>query len=270
MRRDFALISGLRGFFERDAFLLFKILREVNFQPGQPVLEIGVFCGRSLAAIASLYPEVTVHGVDPFYADFAVSPAFSDEAELLSDKSAGQAPEERIAAIGAVLDSLDGQNGTSLARSVRLHRQTEAEFYATGPARFQFIHIDADHSFAAVTATLDNLPKTLLPGGWLVLDDFLNPGFPDISEAVHAHRLFRAGLWPVVYAANKAVFLFSESEAAARALRVAIAARFVNAGASVRLMHDGAPMADLADLARPQKRAKTLGQRLRRLFGLRP
>lgn len=270
LRRDFALISTLRGFFERDAFFLFKTLRDINFQPSQPALEIGVFCGRSLTALATLYPDVAVHGVDPFYADFAASPAFTDEAELLRDKSAGQSPEARIAAIGAVLELLDRANGTSLTANVRLHRQTEAEFYATDPGRFQLIHIDADHSFAAVTASLDILPKTLLPGGWLVLDDFLNPGFPDISEAVHTHRLFRAGLWPVVYAANKAVFVSGETETAAQALRAAVASRFVDAGASVRRMHDGAPMAELPALARPQKRAKTLGQRLCRLFGAKP
>lgn len=270
MRRDFALISTLRGFFERDAFLLFKTLRDVNFHAGAPVLEVGVFCGRSLTAIATLYPDVPVHGVDPFYADFDVSPAFADEAGLLAEKSAGQTPEARIAAIGGVLRALDRQNGTGIADRVQLHRQTEAEFTAANSERFQLIHIDADHSFEAVTASLDSLPKVLLPGGWLVLDDFLNPGFPDISEAVHTHPLFRRALWPVVYGANKAAFLYGENETAARELRGRIAERYRAAGGVIRLMHDGAPMVDIPELKSPQKPAKTLGRRLRRLFGVRP
>lgn len=269
MRRDFALISRLRGFFELDAFFLFKTLRELNFQPGVPVLEVGVFCGRSLAALASLYPEVPVHGVDPFYADFNASPAFADEAGLLKDKSAGQTPEVRIAAITETLKALDRQNGTALARNLFLHRMTESEFLAANTRRFQLIHIDADHSFAAVTASLDSLSKTLAPGGWLVLDDFLNPGFPDISEAVHAHALFRRALWPVVYGANKAVFLYADSEAPlARDLRARIGSRYAAAGAVVRLMHDGAPMVDLPELARPLKSKKTFAGRLKRLIGL--
>lgn len=269
MRRDFALISSLRGFFELDAFLLFKILRELNFHPRVPVLEVGVFCGRSLAALASLYPEVPVHGVDPFYADFGASPAFADEAGLLTDKSAGQTPEARIAAITETLAALDRLNGTKLAENLVLHRMTEAEFLGRNRERFQLIHIDAEHSFAAVTASLDNLPKTLARDGWLVFDDFLNPGFPDISEAVHAHALFRRGLWPVVYGANKAVFLYAESEAPlARELRAKIESQYAAMGAVIRPMHDGAPMVEMPELARPLKSKKTVGARLRRLIGL--
>ena len=271
MRRDFALVSPLRGFFELDAFLLFKILRELNYHPRIPVLEVGVFCGRSLAALASLYPEVCVHGVDPFYADFGASPAFADEAGLLKDKSAGQTPEARIAAIKATFAALDRQNGTALAKTLVLHRMTEAEFLASNRERFQLIHIDAEHSFAAVTASLDNLPRTLIPGGWLVFDDFLNPGFPDISEAVHAHRLFRRGLWPIVYGANKAVFLYAETEApSAPDLRAKIESRYRELGAVVRPMHDGTPMVDIPELSRPVKRKKSLGTRLKRLIGLGP
>lgn len=269
MRRDFALISRLRGFFELDAFLLFKTLRELNFHPQVPVLEVGVFCGRSLAALASLYPDVPVHGVDPFYADFGSSPAFADEAGLLKDKSAGQTPEARISAIGETLAALDRQNGTALTRNVILHRTTDSEFLAANSEGFQLIHIDAEHTFAAVTASLDHLPKTLVPNGWLVLDDFLNPGFPDISEAVHAHPLFRRGLWPVVFGANKAVFLYADSETPlARDLRAKIESRYRAEGAVVRPMHDGTPMVDVPELARPLKPKKTLAARLKRLVGL--
>jgi hypothetical protein len=270
MRSDFALIAGLRGFLELDAYFLLSVLRELAFQPGVPVLEVGVFCGRSLAAIATLYNDVPVHGVDPFFADFESSPAFADEADILSAKADRQTPEERIAALRDTLAGLDRKNGTALAKNVVLHRMTEAEFLSKNRERFQLIHIDAEHTFAAVKASLDRLPETLAPKGWFVIDDFLNPGFPDISEAVHTHPLFRRGLWPVVYGANKAVFLRAEAEAGPVAeLRKKMAARFGAAGAVVRIMHDGAPMVEMAGFGQPVKRKKTLGARLRRLVGLR-
>jgi len=83
---------------------------------------------------------------------------------------------------------------------------------------------------------------------------------------VHTHPFFRSGLWPVVYGANKAVFLRAESdEGLVRGLRENIAARYQELGASVRLMHDGAPMVDIPELARPAKSKMSLGARLRRL-----
>lgn len=268
LRRDFALVANLRGFFELDAYLLISALRALVFHPRAPVLEVGVFCGRSLAAIASLYPEVRIHGVDPFYADFEGSPAFADEAGLLRAKAAGQTPDARIAALKKTLAALDRHNGTSLEKNLVLHRTTEAEFLSGNREQFQLVHIDADHSFAAVSNSLDHMQKTLMPNGWLVFDDFLNPGFPDISEAVHTHPLFRRGLWPIVYGANKGVFLRAESEEGlVRDLRARLAAHFEAMGTAVRKMHDGAPMVELAEFAQPAKPRKTLAQRLRRLAG---
>lgn len=268
LQRNFEIIRRLPGFMERDAYLLFRRLREVSFQPGVPVLEVGVFCGRSLTAIASTFPEVRTVGVDPFFADFSTSVQFDDEAGILKSKSGGQSPKQRLAAIDAVLHDLDSINGTAIAKSVEIRKETEADFLMQNRQRFQLIHIDAEHTFAAVRASLDHLPQTLTENGWLVLDDFLHPGYPDISEAVHTHPAFRRSLWPVVYGANKGVFLWSpQGQGAAPGLRRRIAENYRSAGAIVREMHDGAPMVDMPGLGQPIKRRKTLAQRLQRSLG---
>lgn len=266
LRQNFEVISRLRGFMELDAYLLLAEVRALAAPSPAPVLEVGVFCGRSLAALATLWPDRRTIGVDPFFPEFAGTPAFDDEAAILAAKAGATTPEQRIAAITAVLADLDRVNGTSLARNVELVRDTEEAFLLRNTERFQLIHVDAEHTYAAVRRSLDHLTRTLLPGGFLVVDDFLHQGFPDISEAVHTHALFRAGLWPIAYGGNKGVFVLGD-EAVAQAHRAALARRFTQLGAAVRLMHDGAPAIDMLPLFPPVKRRKTLGRRLARLLG---
>ena len=274
--RNFALIATLPGFLDLDAYRLFGWLAELNRQPGLAVLEIGVFCGRSLAALATVYPDADCHGVDPFFADFVESPAFADEAAILGSKTA-DAPDQRIARLQAVLAALDRQNGTAIAAHLRLHRMLEQDFYRADRGRYQLLHVDGEHTFAAVAGTLDRLETTLAPSGWLVVDDFLHPGFPDISEAVHRHRLFRTRLSPVAYAFNKGVFALTDpGDARLGAWRDEIARRCAGLGFAVRRMHDGAVALERPVGATPKPRsvpqrlarkAGRFGRRLRRAFG---
>jgi len=266
LRRNFEVIERLRGWFDLEACMLLGELRALRFQEALPILEVGVFCGRSLAALASLYPDVRTLGVDPFYPDFGQSPAFADEAEILRAKAADTGPEERIAALQRALAELDRRNGTGLSAHVTLHRETEEAFLARNTERFQLIHIDGEHTFAAVTRSLDHLPRTLAANGWLIVDDFLHAGFPDISEAVHRHPSFRRDLWPIAFGANKGVFLRTADIDGVRACTAGLAERYRTMGAVLREMHDGALAVDLSHVARRPTSKRGLGRRLRRMF----
>lgn len=247
VQSDFDIISRLRGFLTLDAFGLFRHLHELSVIAGAPVLEIGVFCGRSLAALACAFRDTQVVGVDPFYSDFENSPAAPGEAEYLAVGSDHMSPEERIAAFWRIVDRLDETNGTNLKTLIRLERATQDEFLARrlGTEKYQLCHVDAEHTYDAVCGCLDTLDTLLEPGAWLVVDDLLHPGYPDISEAVHTHRGFRTAFWPVFYGLNKGVFIH-KPDAKARVSRVKEHLCSIYSSQPqdylVRRTHDAAPM----------------------------
>lgn len=263
---NFAVIANLNGFLDAPAYGLFAALRDLHADPVAPVLEIGVFCGRSLAAIASLYPGRPAIGVDPFFADFANSPSFDDEAEILTSKAGAASPDERQRLFWAAVAQLDALNGSARRSTIALHKVTEAEFTNYNDQRFQLMHIDGEHTYQAVRFSLDHLDSTLMPGGWLVVDDFLHPGFPGISEAVHTHPRFRHDLIPVAYGFNKAVFLWRPAPGLADTMKSALITRYQSAEYVIREMHDGAPVIELREAAVGKER-KSIGRRLKHLIG---
>lgn len=210
IKSDFDIISHLRGFLTVDAFELFCNLRKLSCIPDKPILEIGVFCGRSLASLACAFENVKIVGVDPFYNSFRDSPAFEDEAEHLASVSNQMSPEERIKVFWGIIDLLDKKNKTNLKILIKLERVTQDEFFRkrVNVNKYQLIHIDGEHTYNAVKNCLDMLDKILHLEGWLVIDDLFNLGYPDISEAVHLHKNFRKTFWPIFYGFNKGVFIY--------------------------------------------------------------
>ncbi len=210
VERYFPLIHLLPGFLTADMLELFTSMREM-IPSGNPVLEIGVFCGSSLAGLACAFPHVGIVGVDPFYQDFGLSPAFPEEAEFLTMASNSMSAEKRKENLWAVLRALDKQHaGLASAKRVELVESTQTEYLQRirGQKRFQLIHIDGEHTYQALKDCLDALVHVLDPCSWIVVDDLLNAGFPDISEAVHVHSGYRTDFWPVFYGFNKGVFLY--------------------------------------------------------------
>ena len=55
----------------------------------------------------------------------------------------------------------------------------------TGAAPLRFVHIDGDHSPAALTRDLDLAHASLHPDGLICIDDMLHPAFPFLVVAVH-------------------------------------------------------------------------------------
>jgi predicted O-methyltransferase YrrM len=56
-----------------------------------------------------------------------------------------------------------------------------------GGRRPRFIHIDGEHSRAALTKDLELATAVLAPAGVIVLDDMLHPGYPTLMVAVHEY-----------------------------------------------------------------------------------
>ncbi len=130
-----------------------------------PVVEIGPFEGRFFIALAhALKAGETALGIDLF--DWP-NPQVIDRFEANCARH-GIAPEQRI---------------TWKADS---RTMTPAELLAKlGGRRPRFIHIDGEHSRAALTKDLELATAVLAPEGVIVLDDMLHPGYPTLMVAVH-------------------------------------------------------------------------------------
>jgi predicted O-methyltransferase YrrM len=144
---------------------LMRIQRELGV--GGPVVEVGSFEGRFFIALAHALAEGEIAlGIDLF--DWP-NPEVIDRFEANCQKH-GVPPERRI---------------TWKADS----RTMSAEHLLAklGGQRPRFIHVDGEHSRAALTKDLELATAVLAPAGVIVLDDMLHPGYPTLMVAVHEY-----------------------------------------------------------------------------------
>jgi predicted O-methyltransferase YrrM len=68
------------------------------------------------------------------------------------------------------------------------NKMTSAELLAkVGGQKVRLIHVDGEHSQAALTKDLELATAVIGEGGVIVLDDMLHPGYPTLMVAVHAY-----------------------------------------------------------------------------------
>jgi hypothetical protein len=132
-----------------------------------PVAEVGPFEGRFFIALAhALAPGEVALGIDLFdWPDQEVIDRF--EANCLKH---GVPPERRIA-------------WKADSRTMR----PEDLLAKLGGSRPRFVHIDGEHSRAALTRDLELATAVSAPAGVIVLDDMLHPGYPTLMVAVHEY-----------------------------------------------------------------------------------
>jgi predicted O-methyltransferase YrrM len=134
---------------------------------GGSIAEIGPFEGRFFIALAhALAPGEIALGIDLFNWP---NPEVADRFEANCVRH-GVALERRIAwrANSGALDP--------------------AELLAKlGGRRVRFFHIDGEHSRTALSKDLELATAVLAPGGVIVLDDMLHPGYPTLMVAVHEY-----------------------------------------------------------------------------------
>jgi predicted O-methyltransferase YrrM len=132
-----------------------------------PVVEIGPFEGRFFIALChALAPGEVALGIDLF--DWP-NPEVIDRFEANCARY-GVPPERRIA-------------WKADSRTMRPQELLDK----LGGRRARLIHIDGEHSRAALTKDLELATAVLAPEGVIVLDDMLHPGYPTLMVAVHEY-----------------------------------------------------------------------------------
>lgn len=128
------------------------------------VAEIGTFQGRFFIALAkALAPGERALGIDRF--DWP-TPAVLNRFEHNCDQH-GIAPEQRITW------KADSGNMSPSDVTTRLDGGSVRLF-----------HIDGEHTRTALTRDLELATAVMCPGGLIVLDDMLHPGYPTLMVAV--------------------------------------------------------------------------------------
>ena len=131
------------------------------------VAEIGAFEGRFFIALAhALKSGEKALGMDIFEWP---NPEVKDRFEANCARH-GVPPESRI--------TWKVNSGETTA---------EALLGKLGGGRVRLFHIDGDHSRAALTKDLELATQVLVPGGLIVLDDMLHPGYPTLMVAVQQY-----------------------------------------------------------------------------------
>lgn len=132
-----------------------------------PIAEIGAFEGRFFIALAhALQPGEIALGIDIFsWPNPEVKDRF--EANCLRH---GIGPDRRV--------TIKADAGQMQPADLIAHAGGEA---------LRFIHIDGEHSRAALAKDLALATACLKDGGLIVLDDMLHPGYPTLMVAVQAY-----------------------------------------------------------------------------------
>ena len=140
---------------------------QTEFGVSGPVAEIGTFEGRFFIAMAhALAPGEKALGIDLFdWPNPEVLDRFHANCArhgVAEDKRITWKADSRSLEAEALLQKVDGQK-------VRL------------------FHIDGEHSRHALTRDLALATAVLAPGGLIVLDDMLHPGYPTLMVAVQQY-----------------------------------------------------------------------------------
>lgn len=229
---QFARIRRLPGFVNPPIHRLFAAMGALGAPAGE-ILEIGVFGGQSLLSLACAFPGRACVGVDPFFDDFHNPSALAGEDDIMQSLTKGQNGEARLAAIKSAARDLQ-------VDKVRLEPCTQEAYFSRGISRnVALLHLDGEHTFPAVKAALDKVPDLMVPGAWVVLDDFPHNWYPGIVEALYTHPLFRHGLEPVACAYGKGLFAWQADAGEIERRRKGLSLAFDPQLHAVNRLHDG-------------------------------
>ena len=144
---------------------------------GEPVMhaEIGVLSGLYAALLARMSQEmgIAVHQVliDPFTGYYDRSGLDALTLSRISPQNARR----NLRIVGS------GEAAYTLIEGLS---QDDAVIRQAGARRYDTILIDGDHSYGGVTADIETYGPFLGPGGMLLLDDYRNPNWPEVGQAI--------------------------------------------------------------------------------------
>lgn len=161
--------SSVVGMSSRFAAAICARLLRLQTEEGVsgPITEIGAFEGRFFIALAhALDPGEIALGIDIFEWP---NPEVKDRFEANCLKH-GITPERRV--------TIKADAGAMSPAELIGH---------AGGEKLRFIHIDGEHSRAALSKDLALATACLAEGGLIVLDDMLHPGYPTLMVAVQEY-----------------------------------------------------------------------------------
>ena len=142
-----------------------------------PIAEIGAFEGRFFVAVAhALEPGEIALGMDIFEWP---NPEVKDRFEANCLKH-GITPERRV--------TIKADAGAMSPAELIKHARGD---------KLRFVHIDGEHSRAALGKDLALATACLAEGGLIVLDDMLHPGYPTLMVAVQEYLAATPGIVPL-------------------------------------------------------------------------
>ena len=157
------LVESIEGWLDRESAALLDFMLESQDllkAPGQGLLEIGVWKGRSAAIMARHLRS----GEDVLLAD-----AWLKKDEITANLSTVMAQRFQEHAI-----TLFQGTARELATSI-------------GPARrFRFIHVDGEHTGAGLRADLSLARQVVEPTGLIAVDDIFHPMYPQLTKELFA------------------------------------------------------------------------------------
>lgn len=143
------------------------------------IAEIGLYHGKTFFLLhRGLRADEAILGVDPFDdGDTQYGPGLADTFATHCRRLGADGPECRV------------------VRS-RSDRLSAADVLGALGGQVRLFHIDGEHTPAAVIHDFDLAAATLCPDGVMIIDDFMHPMLPDVTEAVLARLNAGTGLVP--------------------------------------------------------------------------
>lgn len=170
--------GGIPGWYDFQPFYERAV---AEAPPGATLVEVGVFCGRSLAHLARMASDsgkgLRVVGVDSFRG----SPEFANLV-MWEGRPFGEAPAGAL--ISECYSQLDRADILDDVTLIVCDSTRAAELFADGSAWMVFL--DGAHDEAGVAADIAAWGPKVAPGGYLAGDDLDVPGFPGVRAAVEA------------------------------------------------------------------------------------
>jgi len=148
-------------------------------KPGDVVVEVGVFCGRSLCYLTSRAREmgkaITVYGVDPWEADNGDDNRVPQSHAKLAASAGGPF----ALAMRAMLSQAPAD--LEVARIIRAPSLQAARMF--DPGSLAMVMIDGSHAYEDVRADILTWMPLVRDGGILAGDDY-GDGHPGVPKAV--------------------------------------------------------------------------------------
>lgn len=179
LHHSFNMIPG-----ESDDNKLWLLTQIARFSPKGDVVEIGSAYGRSAYALALLAKSHFIGSVvcvDPW--DLISSQNQGDKASLINKAVKSVKWDELFAVFCAELAVFDNVNYIRLPSHLAVSRYCDAaeEGFLNSPefgsipvsGKIAILHIDGNHRYEDVMLDIDNWVPNVMPGGWILLDDYL-------------------------------------------------------------------------------------------------